>query len=81
MLLNENKDEFMKQFTDYIENELSSVYCYNCKGNDNDVEQDFCDDCHRKYMNWSISENAKNGIAEKAIEIITHLKGDSNEQA
>lgn len=80
MLLNENKDEFMKQFTDYIENELSSVYCYNCKGNDNDVEQDFCDDCHRKYMNWEISDYTANKIAERAFEIILSIIGGDNEK-
>lgn len=81
MILNETqRNEYMKQMTEFIEINIGSVYCYNCKGNE--IEYDGrCDYCHRKCMNWSISENVKNDIAEKAIEIISHLKGDSNEQA
>ena len=84
MILNENeKNEYMKQMAEFIEISVGSVYCYNCKGNEgNEIEyDDRCDYCHRKYMNWSISENVKNGIAEKAIEIISNLKDDSNEQS
>ena len=82
MILNETrKNEYMKQMTEFIEISIGSVYCYNCKGNEIGYDDDRCDDCHRKYMNWSISENVKNGIAEKALEIISHLKDDSNEQS
>lgn len=80
MSLNEDKGDFMKQFTDYIKNKLDSVYCYNCKGNDDDVEPDFCDDCHRKYMNWEISDYTANQIAEKAFEIILSIIGEENEK-
>lgn len=42
--------------------EFRCVYCWNCANQDTDN----CEDCHRKYMNWSISretvESVINGL-------------------
>lgn len=47
--------------------ELSDIYCHNCRGNDDKVNADFCEDCHRKYINWELSQTTAEAIAEKAI--------------
>ena len=47
--------------------ELSSIYCYNCK---NDLDEDLCGDCHRKYMNWRLSESAAEEIADKIMKVV-----------
>lgn len=60
-----------EEFIEFLMNELSRVYCHNCKGNDNNAESDFCDDCHRKYMNWEISRNTAERIADKAAEVFS----------
>lgn len=47
---------------DVVCKEFGSVYCWNCANQDTDD----CEDCHRKYMNWSISretvESVINGL-------------------
>lgn len=45
-----------------IEEELSYIYCHNCKYNDNEEK---CDDCNRKKMEWSISKETAISIANK----------------
>ena len=54
-----------EKITNIIYEELSYIYCYNCRGNDN---EDFCEDCHRKYMNWAIAKPTAEGIANKIVE-------------
>ena len=34
--------------------EFEYVYCYNC---DHEGNEEWCEDCHRKYMKWSASRN------------------------
>lgn len=50
-----------------LEEELSYVYCYNCKYDPGDDE---CEDCHRKYISWSLGEDAASSIAEKIIKAL-----------
>lgn len=40
--------------------EFSSIYCDTCNGKN-------CDDCHRKYINWSISNNFAEALAEEIL--------------
>lgn len=56
-----------KKITKLLIDELSSIYCYNCK---NDLNEDLCGDCHRKYMNWLLSESAAEEIADKILEVM-----------
>lgn len=44
------------------------VYCDNCKYYDTNS----CDECHRKYMNWALSDDAARKLAEEIIEAITN---------
>lgn len=50
-----------------LEKELRYVYCDNCKYDPGEEE---CGDCHRKYMNWSLGEDAAASIAEKIIKAL-----------
>lgn len=57
-----------EKIADILERELYYVYCFNCK---NGLDDESCGDCHRKYMNWSISHSAAMSIAQ----IICGLEG------
>ena len=46
---------------------LSYVYCYNCSG---ELDDNNCDDCHRKYMNWQISQKYAEKITDEILESI-----------
>lgn len=48
-----------------IYDNLSYMYCDNCRYNSEIKEEDGCDDCHRKYNGWGISMATAKGIAEK----------------
>lgn len=52
--------------------ELNYVYCYNCRINELDEEDEDwnCDFCHRKNMNWELSKKCVEGIAEDILDII-----------
>lgn len=52
-----------------IEEELCSVYCPTC-AHYNDFDSEGCEFCHRKYMNWQISNDAATEIAKKIMEIV-----------
>lgn len=54
-----------EKIVEILKNELSSVYCYNCTGGENR-----CEDCYRKNMNWALSDNGANKIADKILERI-----------
>lgn len=50
-----------------LHEELCYAYCNTCaKG----LDEDLCGDCHRKYMNWSLSKDAAQEIARKICEAI-----------
>lgn len=50
-----------------LEDELCYVYCTNCKY---DMDDDRCENCHRKYMNWELSEEEAIRIADKIIKAL-----------
>lgn len=58
--------------------ELSSPYCNDCKFGTGLEESKYeeiygywgCDDCHRKYMGWELSEEAAEGIAKKIMKMV-----------
>ena len=54
-----------EKIVEILKNELSSVYCYNCTGGENR-----CEDCYRKNMNWALSDDAAQEIADKILERI-----------
>lgn len=50
------------ELADYLRNELYSIYCNNCRHEGKDEP---CDWCHRKYMQWQVSDE----VIEKACDI------------
>ena len=46
-----------------IKSELDNIYCYNCR---HDGEDEPCEYCHRKSMQWQPSEGLMNLIAALA---------------
>lgn len=48
----------------WLMKELNHVYCDTCGNED-------CDDCHRKYMNWQISEAVATSIVKKLSAVVT----------
>ena len=48
---------------DILLDNFQYIYCESCKHQDTDN----CDECHRKYMNWSLSSEYANQIAEEII--------------
>lgn len=55
-----------KAIADLLFNELSYAYCDNCGTTD-------CDDCHRKYQNWSLGEGTAENLAHKIIKLLKTL--------
>lgn len=51
-----------QQIVDILLDELSYAYCDNC-GTEN------CDDCHRKYQNWSLGKGTAETIADKILKL------------
>jgi hypothetical protein len=51
-----------KAIKEILMERFDSVYCDTCKGNEDDT---CCDDCHRKTMMWSVSENIAENIAKQ----------------
>ena len=46
--------------------ELSSVYCDTCA---NSEDENRCDECHRKAMQWSLSEDSADKLASAILDI------------
>ena len=71
-----------------LREEYSSVYCNNCSGlTDNDfpdserILYDQCDDCHRKYMNWSIGVNSCTNVTDTILTLIQKEREERIEAA
>lgn len=52
-----------EQIKEYLINQLDRVYCDTCNAED-------CEDCYRKYMNWGISENYAECLADKILSMV-----------
>ena len=61
---------FMENLIALLKEQFSSVYCDTCKANEED-NYDACCECHRKAMNWEISNYTAESVANKAIELLT----------
>lgn len=53
----------IEEIADIIKEKLNWIYCHNCNGN----IEDKCEECHRKYMNWGISDKCAKEIAENIL--------------
>ena len=54
-----NKEEIVDILMGYFD----SVYCDSCEHDDTSR----CDECHRKAMNWGISEDFAKKVAEEIV--------------
>lgn len=50
-----------------LKDELCYAYCDNCK---HELEDDECENCHRKYQNWALGEDAALYIADKIVKAL-----------
>ena len=59
-----------EELVQFVCDRLSSVYCHNCRsqGLGEDEEDYRCDECHRKAMNWAISNHDATAIVEHIAE-------------
>lgn len=51
------------KIADILLQEFQYIYCDTCRSQDSDN----CQDCHRKYINWSLSSETAIKIAEKIL--------------
>lgn len=59
-----NNTDNKTAIVDILLSYLSYVYCHNCE---NDLDDDKCGDCHRKYMNWRLSHGCAEEIANEIV--------------
>ena len=53
---------------EYLVEFLSSVYCDTCANQD---DENKCDYCHRKSMNWALSEQTAETMAKEIANLTT----------
>ena len=53
-----------EEIIEILKNNFSSVYCDTCESN---LNSDYCDYCHRKSMNWEISTEFAEAIADTIL--------------
>ena len=56
-----------EKISEYIANEFSAVYCETCEF---DLYSEWCEGCHRKYMNWRVSIKEADKVADRIIDLI-----------
>jgi len=54
-----------KKIVEVLVEKLQSVYCYNCFY---EGSQERCADCHRKSMNWGLSKEGAEELADLILE-------------
>ena len=53
-----------EKIVEILKSYLNSVYCDTCEGN---LDVSYCEDCHRKSMNWGISTETAEEIADAIL--------------
>ena len=53
-----------EEIIEILEKEFGHVYCHNCE---HDMNFGSCEECHRKYMNWKISHETAEKIADRIL--------------
>lgn len=66
MIIIERKDNVKtkEEIIKILMEQLNYAYCDNCKDN---IDGENCDDCHRKYINWSLAEHEAERIANMIL--------------
>ena len=56
-------------------NELEYCYCYTCEYGQDKYYDDKCNNCYRKYNNWTLSSDTAAEIAEQILkEVINNAE-------
>lgn len=55
-----------KEISDLIYKRVDYMYCDNCRYN-TEIEDEACEDCHRKYNGWGISRAEADAIAQAIV--------------
>jgi predicted Fe-S protein YdhL (DUF1289 family) len=58
-----NQEEKKQAIATILLNKLCSVYCDTC-------DEEYCEGCNRKEMNWGLSKNSANYLAEEILKVI-----------
>ena len=66
--LSPNEERIKSEIKDMLLSELAGVYCWNCEHESKDEVE--CEYCHRKYMNWKISQTTATEIADRIVKEI-----------
>lgn len=54
---------------DILFEEFNYIYCDSCKFQDTEN----CQDCHKEYLNWSLSSETAANIADKIINVFENV--------
>lgn len=60
-----NNMKTKEEITNILTETLCYAYCDNCGNN---MDEDLCGDCHRKYQNWKLSVEVAEKIADEILE-------------
>ena len=55
---------------DILLEEFECIYCDSCRFQNGG---EYCEECHRKYMNWSLSSETAANIADKIINVFENV--------
>ena len=58
----------IEKIVEMLKNNFCCVYCNSCAHDNTDDE--VCEWCHRKYMNWTISDAEARMVAEKIFDLV-----------
>ena len=64
------KDKIAQFIYDY----LDWAYCNNCRYNFEDEDLEKCNCCHRKSINWELSKETAEDLANEIMDIIKEVK-------
>lgn len=64
------QNKLKDRIVDFLCDVLDYVYCDSCRFQNNDKKEYECEDCHRKHMNWEISKERAEYIANAILYMV-----------
>lgn len=68
------QNKLKDRIADFLYDELDYIYCDSCRFQNNDKKEhdqyNECEDCYRKYMNWEISKDKAEYIANAILYMV-----------
>ncbi len=68
-------DNAKSKIVSFLVKELNYVYCDSCANSSN---EEYCEDCHRKSMQWSLSESTAHRITNQIDKIIKEKNNEDS---